>query len=64
MLELHVVAANEGEGAHEAELVVHLPPGAHYMQALSNTKVRPPLWGAGGHYLGPGRHRNRLSSPT
>uniref|UniRef100_A0A8D1X1N6 Integrin subunit alpha 2b n=1 Tax=Sus scrofa TaxID=9823 RepID=A0A8D1X1N6_PIG len=38
VLELHVVAANEGEGAHEAELVVHLPPGAHYMQALSNTK--------------------------
>uniref|UniRef100_A0A8C3VYH6 Integrin alpha-IIb n=1 Tax=Catagonus wagneri TaxID=51154 RepID=A0A8C3VYH6_9CETA len=38
VLELHVDAANEGEGAYEAELVVHLPPGAHYMRALSNVK--------------------------
>ncbi|XP_008589054.1 PREDICTED: integrin alpha-IIb [Galeopterus variegatus] len=36
VLELQVDAANEGEGAYEAELAVHLPPGAHYMQALSN----------------------------
>lgn len=35
-------AANEGEGAYEAELAVHLPPGAHYMRALSNIEVRPP----------------------
>lgn len=36
VLELNIDAANEGEGAYEAELVVHLPPGAHYMRALSN----------------------------
>lgn len=36
VLELQMDAANEGEGAYEAELVVHLPPGAHYMRALSN----------------------------
>ncbi|XP_071460109.1 integrin alpha-IIb [Marmota flaviventris] len=36
VLELQVNAGNEGEGAYEAELAVHLPPGAHYMQALSN----------------------------
>ncbi|XP_006833774.1 PREDICTED: integrin alpha-IIb [Chrysochloris asiatica] len=36
VLELGVGAANEGEGAYEAELAVHLPPGAHYMRALSN----------------------------
>ncbi|KAM5213001.1 integrin alpha-IIb isoform 1-T1 [Hipposideros larvatus] len=36
VLELHMDAANEGEGAYEAELAVHLPPGAHYMRALSN----------------------------
>uniref|UniRef100_A0A8C8SXX9 Integrin alpha-IIb n=1 Tax=Peromyscus maniculatus bairdii TaxID=230844 RepID=A0A8C8SXX9_PERMB len=36
VLELKIDAANEGEGAYEAELAVHLPPGAHYMQALSN----------------------------
>lgn len=29
-------AANEGEGAYEAELTVYLPPGAHYMRAVSN----------------------------
>lgn len=33
-------AANEGEGAYEAELAVHLPPGAHYMRAVSNVEVR------------------------
>ncbi|XP_077898107.1 integrin alpha-IIb isoform X3 [Ictidomys tridecemlineatus] len=38
VLELQVKAANEGEGAYEAELAVSLPPGAHYMQALSNTE--------------------------
>ncbi|CAO2645565.1 Integrin alpha-IIb [Lemmus lemmus] len=36
VLELKIDAANEGEGAYEAELAVHLPPGAHYMRALSN----------------------------
>ncbi|XP_007953458.1 integrin alpha-IIb [Orycteropus afer afer] len=36
VLELWVDAANEGEGAYEAELTTHLPPGAHYMRALSN----------------------------
>ncbi|XP_016057513.1 PREDICTED: integrin alpha-IIb [Miniopterus natalensis] len=36
VLELKMDAANEGEGAYEAELAVHLPPGAHYMRALSN----------------------------
>ncbi|XP_028340617.1 integrin alpha-IIb isoform X1 [Physeter macrocephalus] len=36
VLELQMEAANEGEGAYEAELAVHLPPGAHYMRALSN----------------------------
>lgn len=29
-------AANDGEGAYEAELAVYLPPGAHYMRAVSN----------------------------
>ncbi|XP_037018088.2 integrin alpha-IIb [Artibeus jamaicensis] len=38
VLELKVDAANEGEGAYEAELAVHLPPGAHYMRALSNVE--------------------------
>ncbi|KAG8505009.1 Integrin alpha-IIb [Galemys pyrenaicus] len=36
VLELRMEAANEGEGAYEAELAVHLPPGAHYMRALSD----------------------------
>nr|XP_025842677.1 integrin alpha-IIb [Vulpes vulpes] len=36
VLELQMEAANEGEGAYEAELAVHLPPGAHYMRAVSN----------------------------
>ncbi|XP_015995238.2 integrin alpha-IIb isoform X2 [Rousettus aegyptiacus] len=36
VLELQMEAANEGEGAYEAELAVYLPPGAHYMRALSN----------------------------
>eukprot|EP00071_Canis_lupus_P044681 XP_022278238.1 integrin alpha-IIb isoform X2 [Canis lupus familiaris] len=36
VLELQMDAANEGEGAYEAELAVHLPPGAHYMRAISN----------------------------
>ncbi|XP_006897945.1 PREDICTED: integrin alpha-IIb [Elephantulus edwardii] len=36
VLELQMNATNKGEGAYEAELVVHLPPGAHYMRALSN----------------------------
>ncbi|GAB1296905.1 Integrin alpha-IIb [Apodemus speciosus] len=36
VLELKIDAANDGEGAYEAELAVHLPPGAHYMRALSN----------------------------
>lgn len=34
-------AANEGEGAYEAELAVYLPPGAHYMRAVSNIEVSP-----------------------
>ncbi|KAL1778648.1 integrin alpha-IIb [Sigmodon hispidus] len=38
VLELKIDAANEGEGAYEAELVVHLPLGAHYMRALSNVE--------------------------
>ncbi|XP_004621085.2 integrin alpha-IIb [Sorex araneus] len=38
VLELQLQAANKGEGAYEAELAVHLPPGAHYMRALSNMK--------------------------
>ncbi|KAM9597119.1 integrin alpha-IIb [Trichechus inunguis] len=36
VLELRMDATNKGEGAYEAELAVHLPPGAHYMQALSD----------------------------
>ncbi|XP_033619035.1 integrin alpha-IIb [Fukomys damarensis] len=36
LLELHASVANEGEGAYEAELAVQLPPGAHYMRALSD----------------------------
>ncbi|KAF4012681.1 hypothetical protein G4228_003986 [Cervus hanglu yarkandensis] len=36
VLELQMDAANEGEGAYEAELAVYLPPGAHYMRAVSN----------------------------
>ncbi|XP_012582005.1 PREDICTED: integrin alpha-IIb [Condylura cristata] len=36
VLELQVEAANDGEGAYEAELAVNLPPGAHYMRALSD----------------------------
>ncbi|XP_049717148.1 integrin alpha-IIb [Elephas maximus indicus] len=36
VLKLQMDAVNEGEGAYEAELVVHLPPGAYYMQALSD----------------------------
>ena len=36
-------AANEGEGAYEAELTVYLPPGAHYMRAVSNMEVSPNL---------------------
>ncbi|ERE68365.1 integrin alpha-IIb [Cricetulus griseus] len=38
ILELKIDAANEGEGAYEAELAVHLPPGAHYMRAVSNVE--------------------------
>lgn len=40
-----MVAANEGEGAYEAQLAVHLPTGAHYMRAISDIKVRPHLGG-------------------
>lgn len=36
VLELKIDAVNEGEGAYEAELAVHLPPGARYMRAFSN----------------------------
>ncbi|XP_021095858.1 integrin alpha-IIb isoform X1 [Heterocephalus glaber] len=36
LLELHATVANEGEGAYEAELALQLPPGAHYMRALSD----------------------------
>ncbi|EHH58199.1 hypothetical protein EGM_07993 [Macaca fascicularis] len=35
VLELQMDTANEGEGAYEAELSVHLPQGAHYMRARS-----------------------------
>ncbi|XP_028930902.1 integrin alpha-IIb isoform X2 [Ornithorhynchus anatinus] len=35
MLELQVDAANEGEGAYEAELAVRLPPSAHFMRATT-----------------------------
>lgn len=42
MLKLQMDAANEGEGAYEAEMAVHLPPCAHYMRAFSNTEVRLP----------------------
>ncbi|XP_054565094.1 integrin alpha-IIb [Eptesicus fuscus] len=38
VLELKMDAANEGEGAYEAELAVHLPQGAHYMRAVSNVQ--------------------------
>ncbi|KAF6094362.1 integrin subunit alpha 2b [Phyllostomus discolor] len=38
VLELKMDAANEGEGAYEAELAVHLPLGAHYMRALSDVE--------------------------
>lgn len=55
VLELKMDAANEGEGAYEAELAVHLPPGAHYMRALSNIEVSPP---PEGHYWGPERCRS------
>lgn len=41
MLELQMDAVNEGEGAYEAELAVHLPPGAHYMRAIGQIEVRP-----------------------
>lgn len=40
-----MIAANEGEGAYEAQLAVHLPTGAHYMRAISDIKVRPYLGG-------------------
>ncbi|XP_003997036.4 integrin alpha-IIb [Felis catus] len=36
VLKLQMDAVNEGEGAYEAELVVRLPPGAHYMRAIGN----------------------------
>lgn len=51
VLELQMDTANEGEGAYEAELAVHLPQGAHYMRARSNVEVRPPPWE---QYTGPG----------
>ncbi|XP_004772590.1 integrin alpha-IIb isoform X2 [Mustela putorius furo] len=38
VLELRMIAANEGEGAYEAQLAVHLPTGAHYMRAISDIK--------------------------
>ncbi|XP_055476322.1 integrin alpha-IIb [Psammomys obesus] len=38
VLELKIEAANDGEGAYEAELAVRLPPGAHYMRAFSNVE--------------------------
>ncbi|KAL2764887.1 integrin alpha-IIb preproprotein, partial [Daubentonia madagascariensis] len=38
VLELQMNAANEGEGAYEAELATRLPPGAHYMHALSDVE--------------------------
>ncbi|XP_017731558.1 PREDICTED: integrin alpha-IIb isoform X2 [Rhinopithecus bieti] len=38
VLKLQMDTANEGEGAYEAELAVHLPQGAHYMRALSNVE--------------------------
>nr|KAF6309021.1 integrin subunit alpha 2b [Pipistrellus kuhlii] len=38
VLELKIDAANEGEGAYEAELAVHLPDGAHYMRAVSDVQ--------------------------
>ncbi|XP_036195455.1 integrin alpha-IIb isoform X1 [Myotis myotis] len=38
VLELKIDAANDGEGAYEAELAVHLPQGAHYMRAVSNVQ--------------------------
>ncbi|XP_025217830.1 integrin alpha-IIb [Theropithecus gelada] len=38
VLELQMDTANEGEGAYEAELAVHLPQGAHYMRARSNVE--------------------------
>lgn len=47
-------ATNEGEGAYEAELAVQLPPGAHYMQALSNIEVRPLPRGITRHLGGTG----------
>lgn len=47
LLKLGVTAANEGEGAYEAELAIQLPLGAHYMQALSDLPVR----GQGPHAL-------------
>uniref|UniRef100_A0A7M4DW87 Integrin subunit alpha 2b n=1 Tax=Crocodylus porosus TaxID=8502 RepID=A0A7M4DW87_CROPO len=36
MVHIKVDAANEGEGAFEAELQVQLPPSAHYQRAISN----------------------------
>ncbi|XP_074117210.1 integrin alpha-IIb isoform X9 [Sminthopsis crassicaudata] len=38
VLKLQVDTSNEGEGAYEAELAVHLPQGSHFMQALSDIK--------------------------
>ncbi|XP_038609860.1 integrin alpha-IIb [Tachyglossus aculeatus] len=35
VLELHVAAANEGEGAYEAELALRLPPSTHFMRAAT-----------------------------
>ncbi|XP_025063061.1 integrin alpha-IIb isoform X2 [Alligator sinensis] len=36
MVHIKADAANEGEGAFEAELQVQLPPSAHYQRAVSN----------------------------
>ncbi|KYO46606.1 integrin alpha-V isoform C [Alligator mississippiensis] len=39
MVHIKADAANEGEGAFEAELQVQLPPSAHYQRAVSNMQV-------------------------
>ncbi|XP_069808129.1 integrin alpha-IIb isoform X2 [Dendropsophus ebraccatus] len=38
--EIQFSAANQGEGAYEAELHISLPPGAHYMQVLSKAEEK------------------------
>ncbi|XP_063819247.1 integrin alpha-IIb [Pseudophryne corroboree] len=40
LVHIYFTATNLGEGAYEAELNVHLPPGAHYMQVLREAEEK------------------------